>query len=98
MDSNYVKNYTKPNNALENLAKDACAKLKELETNWNGMNVVPMVFLVKYRTSSKLSLEDCASVYTANNEKELTEKMMEISRFIEECSRTDELSVNVQDM
>lgn len=98
VDSDYVKNYTKPNEALEKLAKDACAKLKELETNWNDMSVVPMVFLVKYRTSSKLSLEDCASVYTANNEKELTEKMMEISRFIEECSKTNELSVNVQDM
>jgi len=98
VDSGHVKTYTKPNKALENLAKDACTKLKELETNWNGTSVVPMVFLVKYRTNSTLSLEDCASVYTASNEKELTEKMIEISKFIEECSRTNELRVNVKDI
>ena len=98
VDSGHVKTYTRPNKALENLAKDACTKLKELETDWNGTSVVPMVFLVKYRTSSTLSLEDCASVYTASDEKELTEKMIEISKFIEECSRTNELRVNVKDM
>jgi hypothetical protein len=98
VDSGYVTSYTKPNKALENLAKDACTKLKELTTDWKGINVVPMVFLVKYRTSSTLSLEDCASVYTADNEKELTEKLIEISKIIEAYSRTTELSVNVKDM
>lgn len=98
VDSDYIRTYTRPNQALENLAKNACAKLKELTTDWDGTSVVPMVFLVKYRTSATLSLEDCASVYTANNEKELTEKMIEISKFIEEHSRTTELYVNIQDM
>ncbi len=96
VDSGYVSNYTRSNNALENLAKDACVKLKKDLSNAQG---APEVFLVKYRTSSTLSLESCADYnYSANSEEDLMKVMREISLLIEGNSGTNGLTVNSSDI
>lgn len=93
LSSGQVSSYTKQNTALAALANDACSKLK---TNLNTV-----VFLVKYRTNSALSLESCVGsnqTFTAENESQLTEVMKMIAMVIGEMSNKQELIVDVKDI
>ncbi len=93
LSSGQVSSYTKPNTALSNLAADACTRLKTDLKNNQGS---PLIFLVKYKTDSALSLEKCADYeYSASNEEDLTEIMKQIALYID--SKTDELRINVTD-
>ena len=94
LSSGQVSNYTRPNAALSNLAKDACNKLKTDLQN-------PDVYLVRYRmkSSDTLSLESCVdsgNKYTADNEADLTDALIQISKKIKQKSQTDVLRVNVK--
>ncbi len=92
VNSSNVSSYTKPNAALESLAKDACSKLKTDLQN-------PDIYLIKYRTNSSLSLESCTSnKYTANNEEDLTDALMQIAKKIKQKSGMDVFRINVNDL
>ena len=93
LSSGNVSNYTKPNDALSNLAKDACSKLK------TSLNTV--IFLIKYRTNSTLSLESCVDgnqKYTVNNEEDLINTMKTIASIIKEGSEIQELTIDVKNI
>ena len=93
LSSGNVSNYTKPNDALSNLAKHACSKLK------TSLNTV--IFLIKYRTDSTLSLESCIDgnkQYTVNNEADLINTMKTIAAIIKESSEIQELTIDVKNI
>ncbi|MBO4405311.1 MAG: hypothetical protein J5821_01115 [Alphaproteobacteria bacterium] len=94
LDSGNVSGYTRPKEALANLANDACERLKTDLANEQGE---PIVLLVKYRTDSTLSLEDCADeTYSASSEKELNAKLNEIAQVIKQNGQP--LRVDVSDI
>ena len=81
----------KPNDALQNLAKDACTKLKGLTTDEGA----PEIFLVKYKADFTYLDECIENKYSATNEEELTAVMEAIAQYID--SQTSELRVDVTD-
>ena len=81
----------KPNDALQNLAKDACTKLKGLTTDEGA----PEIFLVKYKADFTYLDECVENKYSATNEEELTAVMEAIAQYID--SQTSELRVDVTD-
>ena len=94
LDSGNVSGYTRPKEALANLANDACERLKTDLANEQGK---PVVLLVKYRTDSTLSLEDCADeTYSASSEGELNAKLNEIAQIIRQNGQP--LRVDVSDI
>ncbi len=94
LSSGNVSNYTRPKEALTNLANDACKRLKADLANEQGN---PIVLLVKYRTDALLSLEDCADeTYSASSEEELNVKLNDIAHAIKQNRQS--LKIKVSDV